>query len=88
MMLGRPFVNIGLTRKTQLLCEDNGFPQLSIPPYTITHDTLMAAVKQAEDPQLLVRLQENAASLSSHALEEGQLFREAVLACDEQDLAA
>lgn len=88
MMMGRPFVNIGLTRKTQLLCEDNGFPQLSIPPYTITHDTLMSAVKQAENPDLLVRLRENAAALSSHAMQEGLLFRDAVLSCEDRDLAA
>lgn len=88
MMMGTPFVNIGLTRKTQLLCEDNGFPELSIAPYTITHDAVMGAVKNAENPDLAVRLQENAAALTSHALAEGLRFREAVLSCSDRDLAA
>lgn len=43
-----PFINIGLTRKTALFCEENNLQNLSIPPYSFTKARLLRAVKEAE----------------------------------------
>jgi len=48
---GVPFVNIGLTRKTQLICSQLGLSSLAVEPYALTHATMMAAVKRAEDAE-------------------------------------
>lgn len=55
-MMGTPFVNLGLTRKTQLFCEEQGISKLSIAPFSFTHENFMRTVKTAEEtdiPQVL-----------------------------------
>lgn len=47
-MMGIPFVNIGLTRKTSLFCQENGLSDLMIDPYSLTKDKMIDAVKRAE----------------------------------------
>lgn len=47
-MMGIPFVNVGLTRKTTMFCQDNGLSDLMIDPYSLTKDKLIDAVKRAE----------------------------------------
>lgn len=88
LMNGIPVVNIGLTRKTQLLCEDNGIGGVSVQPFSLSMPTLMAALKHAERSDTRAIVAERAATLTGHAKEEGSLFREAVLAAFAQDLAA
>jgi polysaccharide pyruvyl transferase WcaK-like protein len=52
-IMGVPFVNIGLTRKTQLLCEDLGQQgrYACMDPYTLTADRLLETVKRVEELQ-------------------------------------
>lgn len=88
LMNGVPFVNIGLTRKTQLLCEDNGLGRCSVQPFSLSAPTLMAALKEAERSETRLAVADRASMLIMQAKEEGELFRNAVLAASMQDLAA
>ena len=46
---GTPFVNLGITRKSQVFAEEYGLDyKYSIPPYSFTYDRFMAMVKAAE----------------------------------------
>lgn len=47
-IMGVPFVNIGLTRKTSLFCQENELSSLMVQPYSLTVDRLLDAVKRAE----------------------------------------
>lgn len=53
---GVPFVNIGVSRKTQEFCREAGIGRLSVPEYAFTKDRFFEAVKAAETPLLDVRL--------------------------------
>lgn len=75
-----PFVNIGLTRKTAMLCEDLGQPRLSIAPYTFTQAGVLAAVKTAEAPETRTALQVAVAAQVAQAQQAAQEFRARVLA--------
>jgi polysaccharide pyruvyl transferase WcaK-like protein len=77
---GVPFVNIGLTRKTQMFCGDLGLPELSIQPYTLNDANMLTAVKRAEAPETLARLKAKVASLVEEARAAADSFRKAVLA--------
>jgi polysaccharide pyruvyl transferase WcaK-like protein len=44
-----PFINIGLSRKTALFCDEHDLSQLSLAPYTLTVDRLLKKVKKVED---------------------------------------
>lgn len=70
------FVNIGLSRKTQLLCLDNGLPDLSIPPYQFCFDTGLRAVRAAEDPKTLAKIRSLSGRLFDEARAEGAAFTE------------
>lgn len=48
MLTGTPFVNIGLSRKTEKLCADNHVSELSVPTYALTYERVFKAVKWAE----------------------------------------
>lgn len=50
-----PFVNIGLSRKTQQFCKESGLGDLSVPSYGFSQETFLSAVKAAEeiDPEFL-----------------------------------
>lgn len=45
---GTPFVNVGLSRKTDLYCKEQHLSGCSIAPYTFTYDRFMEAIKVAE----------------------------------------
>lgn len=77
---GVPFVNIGLTRKTQMFCADLGVPELAIQPYTLNDANMLAAVKRAEAPQTAVQIKEKVAALVEEARAASGTFREKVLA--------
>jgi len=47
-LTGTPFVNIGLTRKTQLFCHEHLLGDLCVAPMTFTTERLCAAIKTAE----------------------------------------
>ncbi|KAA2211410.1 polysaccharide pyruvyl transferase family protein [Teichococcus oryzae] len=53
---GVPFVNIGLTRKTKLICTQLGLEDLSVTPYSLTVESALAAIKVAEDEAVQRRL--------------------------------
>ncbi len=78
-MLGVPFVNIGISRKTALFCEDNGLPHLSIDEYSFTKERLLARVKAAEAPQTRAELAVLGESLFGQAQQAATIFREALL---------
>lgn len=58
IIAGVPFVNVGLSRKTDLLCSDNGLSKLSLEPFSFTKDRFLDAVTHAErlDPEILKSL--------------------------------
>lgn len=66
--LGIPFVNIGVSRKTQLFCEANGYSDLSIKPFCFTRDSLLAAVKAAETEGVPLRLLQDSRRFRIHLL--------------------
>jgi polysaccharide pyruvyl transferase WcaK-like protein len=76
---GVPFVNVGLTRKTVLLCESLGQGGLSIPPYTFTQGRLMAAVKAAEAPETAPAIRGAVAGQVARAQAAADAFRARVL---------
>lgn len=76
---GVPFINIGLSRKTQLLCTDNGLDMLSMPPYSLSFHSLSNVVKVAEQPETRARVREVGARLSEAAAQQGQAFRDFIL---------
>ena len=47
-LVGTPFVNIGLTRKTELFCEEEGLSKFSIPKYGFLKERFLQTVKEAE----------------------------------------
>lgn len=69
------FVNIGLSRKTQYLCLDNGLPELSIAPYQFSFDSLVRSVRAAEDPKTLAKIRSISDQLFEQASAEGAAFR-------------
>lgn len=77
-MGGVPFVNIGLTRKTEMYCLENGFADFSLRPYSFAHDPLMETVKRAEKPETRAYIENRAAELSGEAARQGAAFRENV----------
>lgn len=48
-IMGVPFVNLGLTRKTNLYCQENKFNRLMVDPYSFTKDRFLDVVKIAEE---------------------------------------
>ena len=46
--LGVPFVNIGLSRKTQVFCEEQGLGDMGVAPFSLEKDRLLQVVKNAE----------------------------------------
>jgi polysaccharide pyruvyl transferase WcaK-like protein len=71
---GVPFVNIGLTRKTKLICSQLGLEDLSLPPYSLTVDSVLAAVKVAESSSLRSRLNAAREHARKLAAKEATLF--------------
>lgn len=53
-----PFVNLGLTKKTELFCAENRLGNLAIPPHTFTYRRLINAIKEAEAPGVSECLQQ------------------------------
>ncbi|MFZ2988913.1 polysaccharide pyruvyl transferase family protein [Ideonella sp.] len=80
ILSGTPFLNIGLSRKTQMLCTDNGLGDLTIEPYTFNYHGVLGKLKQAEAPETRTRIAAVADELCAEALAQGQLFRQSVLA--------
>jgi len=79
-LMAVPFVNIGLTRKTAMLCVDLEQPELSIPPYSFTQASLLEAVKIAEMPERRMKLERAVESQIAKAQEEAEAFQNEVLA--------
>lgn len=75
---GVPFLNIGLTRKTKLICTQLGLEELSLPPYSLTVDSALAAVKAAEDESLHHRLTAAQSHACALARREAEQFSRAV----------
>jgi polysaccharide pyruvyl transferase WcaK-like protein len=48
MVAERPFVNIGLSDKTQKICQESGLSGISVAPNTLKKDVVLSAVKKAE----------------------------------------
>ncbi|WP_150288152.1 polysaccharide pyruvyl transferase family protein [Rhabdaerophilum calidifontis] len=71
---GVPFINIGLTRKTQLLCQENGLGHLSIAPFSLTVDRFREYMKVAESAETRVLVNERGAALSAEAAQAGAEF--------------
>jgi len=78
-LLGVPFVNIGISRKNQMFCSDNGLDHLSIEQFAFSRSRLEARVKAAEDPKTGVLLDELGATLSRQAGQAAEKFRRSVL---------
>lgn len=75
----RPFVNVGLSRKTQLLSADNGLGQLSLDPYCMSYHKAAAAIKHAESPAVRQQVAEVSRRLYEQASAQGQAFRDFIL---------
>lgn len=78
-LLGVPFVNIGISRKNQMFCSDNGLDHISIEEFSFSRPRLEARVKAAEDPRTRQLLDELGASLASQANAAAENFRKSVL---------
>jgi polysaccharide pyruvyl transferase WcaK-like protein len=79
MIAGVPFLNIGLSRKTQLLCRDNALDFLSVPPYSFSFHSMIKVIKLAESPETRQKVNEAANFRFRQALEEGQALRSLIL---------
>ena len=55
-LAGTPFVNLGVSRKTQLFCQENGLSDLSILPYALEYERFTEVVKCAETQGVRERL--------------------------------
>jgi len=54
---GTPFINLGLTKKSVLFCEENGLSDLSVPPFSLnTERFLKEQLKAAEKPDVSDKL--------------------------------
>jgi hypothetical protein len=67
-MWGTPFVNIGLTRKTELYCREAGLTDLMVEPFSLTKNRLLDAVKRAEAEGVSDRLVRLAQERKAHWL--------------------
>lgn len=63
---GTPMVNLGVTRKTSLFCQENGLADYSIEPYSITKEILFEKIKLAEEAGMSEELLEIAAQHREH----------------------
>lgn len=79
ILSGVPFINIGLSRKTQLLCQESGLGELCVEPYSFCADRLKAKIKIAELPETRLRIDQVGARREELAAAEGAAFRQAVL---------
>jgi len=79
-LLGIPFVNIGISRKNQMFCTDNGLDHLSIEEFAFSRQRLEARVKAAEDARTAPLLDELGAALARQAGQAAEKFRRSVLA--------
>jgi len=77
-MGGVPFVNIGLTRKTEMYCLENGFSEFSLPPYSFSRDPLVERVKRAEKPETRPYIEARATALAEEATRQGAAFVQSV----------
>lgn len=48
VLTGTPFVNVGVTRKTELFCQEHSLNKMSVPPYSFLKDRFLENVKAAE----------------------------------------
>ncbi|MBE9605542.1 polysaccharide pyruvyl transferase family protein [Acetobacteraceae bacterium H6797] len=71
---GVPFVNIGLTRKTKLICDQLDFTNLGVQPYSFAYETMMGAVKRAETPETRSALDERRNRMYELAASEADVF--------------
>lgn len=81
-LLGIPFVNIGLSRKTRMFCADNGFTALNVEEYCFSKARVAACIKAAEAADMPARIAAMSAGLSKQALAAAAEFRASVLTGD------
>jgi polysaccharide pyruvyl transferase WcaK-like protein len=74
LLAARPFVNIGLTRKTQLLCEDNNLRHISVPPFAFSYERVLHCLKAAETPETFAAVSDASRRLRTLARTEGSIF--------------
>jgi polysaccharide pyruvyl transferase WcaK-like protein len=63
-----PFVNIGMTKKTENYCLENRLDNLTVPPRTFTYNRLIHSIKEAEAPGISDRLQTIASDNHDHLI--------------------
>lgn len=80
LVTGRPFIDIGMTRKNEIFCLENGFGEVSVPHHSLHQGRFANFVKVAESEQMLDLVLARGKELADTAREEGQLFRKALLA--------
>lgn len=80
LVTGKPFIDIGMTRKNEIFCLENGFGEVSVPHNSLHQGRFANIVKVAESEQILNLVSVRGKELADVAREEGQLFREALFA--------
>ncbi|WP_276121288.1 polysaccharide pyruvyl transferase family protein [Pararhizobium qamdonense] len=74
----RPFVNIGLTHKTQQFCLEAGLEELSVSPIAFTAEKFLTSLKIAEAPKTLEKVVEVSAKYRANAVDAGMQFAESL----------
>lgn len=82
VVTGRPFIDIGMTRKNAIFCLENGFEEVSVPHHSLYQGRFANFVKAAESEQMLDLVLARRKKLADMAHEEGQRFRKALLATE------
>lgn len=78
MLADRPFVNIGVTEKNEMLCKEAGLDRLTVPPYALTKDTFSHALKFAEHSDAVVQIRDVSRRYRDESRKAGNDFKEAV----------
>lgn len=76
---GTPFINVGLARKTQLFCSENGFDDVSVPVRSLEYSRFLDVVKTAEQPSFLERMHQTQRKFWELATQEGRRFKNELL---------
>jgi polysaccharide pyruvyl transferase WcaK-like protein len=79
LISGRPFIDIGLTRKNAVFCTENGFDKVSVPHHSLHQGRFANFIKFAESEPMMDLVVKQRNDLSELAREEGRRFREAIL---------
>lgn len=72
------FVNIGLSDKTQKVCEENGLSAISIAPDTLNKDVFLKKLKKAEDEAILIKIKDIGQANYMEAMNVAAEFKDAL----------